>query len=999
MEDAKQQKNDFELPQRYDASLAGRIEAKWQQYWREHHTFSTPNPGQPGFERNKTKRYILDMFPFPSGAGLHVGHPRGYIATDVYARYLRMNGHNVLHTMGFDAFGLPAEQYAIETGTHPRKTTEQNIEAIRRQLDRIGLAHDPTRRIATTDVSYVRWTQWIFLQIFNSWYDERLSRSRPIKDLIQEFDSGDRPLKASRFKGLSWSDLTDLEKRNVIDDHRLAYLDEAMVNWCPALGTVLANEEVTNEGRSERGNYPVFKRPLKQWMLRITAYADRLMEELDGVDWPEPIKIMQREWIGKSEGAEIDFQLDLEAPAGKLKVFTTRPDTICGATYIVVSPQHPIVEAVLRNPAPETNIERVRTYVDAASSLPEVDRQAETRETRGVFLGIYVLNPATGQRTPVWVAEYVLMGYGTGAIMAVPAHDDRDFRFATTFGLPIKDVVYPLSVLAMAYFAEHAPAGVGGHSSDLLLEFVKAVVSDNIPPAEFAAALNMIRERSPSTSAEMPSDEAQHCVSNRQPYLQESLELIDCLAASSFDELRGYFASASYFAHMGAPFTGLGFAVNSPAIAYLPTAEAKVRMTEWLAERGYGRHKITFKLRDWLFSRQRYWGEPFPIVYDEYGLPVALPESMLPLTLPELEDFTPESTNDPLAPPRPPLSRAHDWVNVELDLGEGRKVYRREVNTMPQWAGSCWYYLRYLDPWNEAVLCDKSIEWYWMTRCLPEESNQGSRAGGVDLYVGGVEHAVLHLLYARFWHKVLYDLGYVSTLEPFQKLYNQGYVLAAAFKDRRGIYVPASEVKQENDIYYYRNESVTRQWGKMGKSLKNGISPDHICREYGSDTLRLYEMSMGPLNASQPWNPRDIVGLYRFLQRLWRNIVNESSGELRVSDGAPDADIARITGQTILGVRRDIERLALNTAISKLIELNNHLTKLDAVPGCVARDVILLLAPFAPHVCEELWHRLGGEVLWPIIRIPSPSPRNSRNYFSRFPSQCRAKSVVGLRCA
>jgi leucyl-tRNA synthetase len=860
--------NDRERPDRYDADQANRIEAKWQGYWKEKGTFTTPNPGEPGFDASKPKQYVLDMFPFPSGAGLHVGHPRGYIATDVYARYLRMIGCNVLHTMGFDAFGLPAEQYAIETGTHPRTTTENNVNSIRGQLEKIGLAHDPHRRIATTDVPYVRWTQWIFLQIFNSWYDERLNRARPIGELTAELERGERKLEGdARFAGRNWSDLSALERRQAIDGHRLAYLDNITVNWCPALGTVLANEEVTADGRSERGDHPVFKRPLKQWMLRITTYAERLINDLDRVDWPEPTKAMQRNWVGRSEGATVRFTVADDPPGGAhpatILVFTTRPDTLFGATYMVLAPEHPLVDEITG----ADHREAVTAYREAASRKSDLDRTEVAKQKTGVFTGAHAVNPVNNEKIPIWIADYVMASYGTGAIMAVPAHDERDFEFARQFGLAIKVVVTPTG--------ENSETG----------------------------------------------------------------------AFTRFDEDSVVVNSSS----LALSLNGL----SSPA--------AKRKMIDWLTERGLGARKVSYKLRDWLFSRQRYWGEPFPIVYDEHDLPVAIPESLLPVTLPDLQDFAPESNADPAAPPRPPLSRAADWVHVQLDLGDGLKIYRREVNTMPQWAGSCWYYLRYLDPDNSRALCDPAIERYWMLGTPAQQAGGKERAGGVDLYVGGVEHAVLHLLYARFWHKILEDLGHVSTPEPFQKLYNQGYVLAAAYRDRRGVYVPAEEVDERDGAFFYKGESVERQWGKMGKSLKNGVSPDEICREYGCDTLRMYEMAMGPLNASQPWNPRDIVGLFRFLGRLWRNVIDESTGKTRATPEPADADTRRLVAVTIDAVRRDIERLSFNTAIAKLIELNNALTGSETLPMTVARDLVLLVAPFAPHIAEELWQRLGNE--------------------------------------
>jgi len=878
---------------RYDAAAANAIEAKWQTYWRERGTFAAPNPGEPGFDPTKRKQYVLDMFPFPSGAGLHVGHPRGYIATDVYARFLRMSGYQVLHTMGFDAFGLPAEQFAIETGTHPRITTEQNIAAIREQLGRLGLAHDRRRSVATTDVPYYKWTQWIFLQIFNSWYDARADKARPIADLIAEFESGTRNVdKPLALAGRRWSSLSPGERRSVIDAHRLAYLEEVPVNWCPALGTVLANEEVTSQGRSERGNYPVYRRPLKQWMMRITAYADRLAKDLDGVDWSDSIKAMQRNWIGRSDGARIVFPI-----AGRddvIEVFTTRPDTIFGATYMVLAPENALVERITTQDRRE-EVDRYRQWV---SGLSEEDRASEKKQKTGVFTGAYAINPARDEQIPIWIADYVMTGYGTGAIMAVPAHDERDFDFACAFGLAIRAVVMPED----EWLAEHRPVD-----------------------AEDATVAELRRRF------------------RDEPQSFRSVFVADGIAINS--------------ANSGVSLDGL------------PTPEAKKRILAWIEETGRGKAQVQYKLRDWLFSRQRYWGEPIPILHGPDGEIRAVDDQDLPVTLPEMEDFRPEASDDPDRPPTPPLSRAPEsWRIVEVD----GTTYRRELNTMPQWAGSCWYYLRYLDPDDDRMFCAPDIERYWMAG--QTDGPAGARSeGGVDLYVGGVEHAVLHLLYARFWHKVLYDLGHVSTREPFAKLYNQGYVLALAFKDERGIYVPAAEVVDqngeavvgapslENRQFFYRNQRVTPEFGKMGKSLKNGVSPDEIFQAYGADTLRLYEMSMGPLNASQPWDPRDIVGLYRFLARLWRNLIDEKTGRPHVVTEQPDEATARLLAKTIAKVRSDIERLAMHTAIAKLIELNNHLTKLDRIPFAVARDLVKLVAPFAPHIAEELWQRLGGK--------------------------------------
>jgi len=882
-------------PHRYTAALAGQIEAKWQDRWEAEGTFLAPNPVGPlsdGFERVKDlpKLYVLDMFPYPSGAGLHVGHPLGYIGTDVYARYKRMTGHNVMHAMGYDAFGLPAEQYAVQTGQHPRVTTEANIANMRRQLRRLGLAHDPRRSVATTDVEFYRWTQWIFLQIYNAWYDTDADRARHVDELVAELDAGSRePAPGTNPFGRPWAELDELERRQVVDNHRLAYLHEAPVNWCPGLGTVLANEEVTADGRSERGNFPVFRRPLKQWMMRITAYADRLLKDLDLLDWSESIKLMQRNWIGRSEGAEVHFPTTASEP---ISVFTTRPDTLFGATYMVLAPEHPLVDELVADAWPEgvdprwtggaaTPAEAVAAYRTQAARKSELDRQAVDREKTGVFVGAYATNPVNGESIPVFIADYVLMGYGTGAIMAVPAHDQRDFEFARALGLPIRAVVTPPE----------------GWSAD----------------------------------------------------------------AEAWEEA----------------WSGDGVGVNSAndevSLDGLGVDEAKARITAWLEDRGLGRGTVSYKLRDWLFSRQRYWGEPFPIVYDEHGLPVALPESELPVLLPEIDDYTPRTfpEDDMTSEPEPPLGRATDWVEVTLDLGDGPKTYRRELNTMPQWAGSCWYELRYLDPTNDERFVDPEVERYWMG---PQWEGD---CGGVDLYVGGVEHAVLHLLYARFWHKVLYDLGHLSSKEPFRRLFNQGMVQAAAYKDARGFYREASEVVERDGRFFHGDEEVFREFGKMGKSLKNSVTPDEMYEEYGADTLRLYEMFTGPLDQSRPWDTKAVVGVFRLLQRIWRNVLDEETGELRVADVEADEETKRLLHRTIDAVREGMESLRFNVSIARITELNNHLTNRypdGGVPREVAEPLVLLLAPLAPHAAEELWSRLGHDTSLAWERFPEADP-------------------------
>ena len=850
-------------PHRYDAALAAEIETRWQDRWAASGIYETPSPATGvGPARSgvaSRKLFVMDMFPYPSGSGLHVGHPLGYIATDVYVRFKRMTGFNVLYTMGFDAFGLPAEEHARQTGQHPRVNTEANIANMRRQLDRLGLGHDKRRGIATTDTGYYRWTQWIFLQIFNSWFDPDAGRARPIAELIAELESGLRLAPDGR----SWDGLSEATRREVVDGHRLAYVDDAPVNWCPALGTVLANEEVTAEGRSERGNHEVFKRPLKQWMMHITAYADRLLEDLDRLDWPESVKTMQRNWIGRSEGALISFQSTSVRPGTKraIEVFTTRPDTLFGTTYMVLAPENPLVDELTADvwPAgtPEswtrgaaTPGEAVDVYRAHAADLSDADR---SDSKTGVYLGADVAVPFSHVRVPVFVADYVLMGYGTGAVMGVPGEDQRDREFAEAYGLPVIRTVQP-------------------------------------PP-------------------DHPADKA---------------------------------------------YTGDGPSVNSHFLDGLNVVASKALILERLQEAGLGRATVNYRLRDWNFSRQRYWGEPIPIVFDELG-PVALPEERLPLELPELTDWAPRVLARD-SEPEPPLGRVADWASIELDLGEGSRHYRRELSTMPQWAGSCWYYLRYLDPDNDEALVDPDLERYWMTD--PEPGG----VGGVDLYVGGVEHAVLHLLYARFWHKVLYDLGHVSGPEPFKRLVNQGYILAYAFCDERGVYVPADEVEGSPEAgFTHQGRPVTRELGKMGKSLKNSVTPDDMYAVYGADTLRLYEMFMGPIHQGRPWETRSVVGSQRVLQRVWRNVVDEETGELRVSDTWPEDELLRLLHRTIDGVRSDMEEMRFNTAIAKLTELNNELTRRGTgAPREVADAMARMLAPLVPHFAEELWHRLNG---------------------------------------
>ena len=869
-------------PFRYTGALAQQIELRWQDWWEQHGTFETPNPAGPLAAPEKIagrpKLFVLDMFPYPSGSGLHVGHPLGFIGTDIYSRYKRMTGHNVMYTMGFDAFGLPAEQYAVQTGTHPAITTDANVATYRRQLRRIGLSHDPRRSVSTTDPGYYRWTQWIFLQIFNSWYDGEARRARPIAELVDEFATGTRSVPG----GADWAALSPVERNAIIDDHRLAYVSDAPVNWCPGLGTVVANEEVTADGRSDRGNFPVFKRNMRQWMMRITTYADRLIDDLDLLEWSDAIKAMQRNWIGRSYGATVHFDVslgtDAPGPADRITVFTTRPDTLFGATFMVLAPEHPLVEALTT----AAEADAVHAYQRAAEAKKDIDRQDEGREKTGVFTGSYAVNPVTGRDVPVWIADYVLMGYGTGAIMAVPCGDQRDFEFALQFGLDIPAIQQPPA----AWFQAQG---------------IDAPAADAVDTAAWPVAFV-----------------------GDAPYVNSTREGLDLGAVSSVAE--------------------------------------GVRLTNaWLEAHGHGNPTVTYKLRDWLFSRQRYWGEPFPIVYDQHHQPHALPDDLLPLVLPETDNFSPRTfdPDDAMSNPESPLDRLDWWADVELDLGDGPQRYRRDTNVMPQWAGSCWYELRYLDPTNERQFVDPQVEQYWMG---PQPHIRPDHPGGVDLYVGGVEHAVLHLLYARFWHKVLFDLGHVSSKEPYYRLFNQGYILAEAFKDEREIYIDAFAVERHDDgTFTHDGKPVTREYGKMGKSLKNAVTPDDICEAYGADTLRLYEMAMGPLDASRPWETRDVVGMYRFIQRVWRNMVDEDTGELRLLAADADLATARVLHRTIAGVRDDMEGMRFNTAIAKLIELNNHLTKLGGCPRTVADPLVLMLAPLAAHVAEELWRKLGHE--------------------------------------
>ena len=856
---------------RYAADLAGRIESDWQANWQQWGTFNVPNPvgslaPADGSAVPADKMFVQDMFPYPSGEGLHVGHPLGYIATDVYARFFRMTGRNVLHALGFDSFGLPAEQYAMQTGTHPRTRTDANIANFRRQLGRLGLGHDQRRSFSTTDVDYYTWTQWIFLQIYNAWFDPALNNARPIADLVAEFNSGAKTLDDGR----PWSELTGKERRDVVDGYRLVYRADSLVNWCPGLGTVLANEEVTADGRSERGNFPVFRKRLRQWMMRITAYSDRLLEDLDLLDWPDKVKTMQRNWIGRSTGASALFAVS----GADIEVFTTRPDTLFGATYLVLAPEHELADGLVAGQWPDgvdprwtggaaTPAEALAGYRRSIAAKSDLERQ-ENKTKTGVFLGSYAMNPANGQQIPVFIADYVLLGYGTGAIMAVPGHDQRDWEFADAFGLPILEVIAGGDVTQEAY-------------------------------------------------------------------------------------------------------TGDGTLVNSGFLGGMTVADAKQAIIARLEADGRGRGRVEYKLRDWLFARQRYWGEPFPVVYDAEGRAHPLPDSMLPVELPDIADYSPVlfDPDDPDSEPSPPLNKATEWVHVDLDLGDGLQTYTRDTNVMPQWAGSSWYELRYADPHNAEQFCAIENEAYWMG---PRPAEHGpDDPGGVDLYVGGVEHAVLHLLYSRFWHKVLHDLGHVTSREPYRRLVNQGYIQAFAYTDSRGAYVPAADVVERDGKFFLPGPAggpageleVFQEFGKIGKSLKNSISPDEICDSYGADTLRVYEMSMGPLEASRPWATKDVVGAHRFLQRAWRLVVDENTGATKVVEDGLDEETLRVLHRTIAGVCDDYTHLRNNTAAAKLIEYTNHLTKSGVRARAALEPLVLMVAPLAPHLAEELWRRLG----------------------------------------
>ena len=794
------------------------IEPKWQEFWDKNKTFKTRD------DFSKPKYYILDMFPYPSGAGLHVGHPEGYTATDIISRYKRMKGFNVLHPMGWDAFGLPAEQYAMQTGTHPAITTRKNCDTFRRQIKSLGLSYDWDREINTTDPGYYKWTQWIFIQLYNTWFDQETGKGRPISELQVPSEIESRGQEAVS---------------EYIAGKRLAYYDNAQVWWCNSCRTVCANEEVLTDGSHEKCGHQVIRRNLKQWLLRIPHYAERLLEGLDALDWPEGVKDMQRNWIGKSHGAEVDF--DVHGLDRKLRVYTTRPDTLFGATYMVISPEHPMAEELV---TPE-NASKVKDYIYSASLKSDLDRTELAKEKTGVFTGRYAINPVTGGLIPIWVADYVLMGYGTGAIMAVPAHDTRDFEFAKKFELAVICILDP------------------------------------------AGANPDIREEILSGNA--------------------------CWTEDGF-----YINSAN--ADKGIVLNGLN------------KAEGIRTITQWLEDRGIGKATVNFKIRDWLFSRQRYWGEPFPVIHWEDG-EVSLDEN-LPVELPTLEKYEPGEGGES------PLSNAKEWL--EIISPDGRKG-RRETNTMPQWAGSCWYYLRYIDPTNETSIFKPELEQYWMP---------------VDLYVGGAEHAVLHLLYSRFWHKVLFDLGIVSTDEPFVKLYNQGMILAFAYETATGAKVSSDLVEDRDGKFFHTEtgEEVNQIVAKMSKSLKNVVNPDDVVHKYGADSLRLYEMFMGPLDERKPWADSGVKGVFNFLNR-----VNRFFSELQnITDGKEDPETEKALHLAIRKVTSDIENLKFNTAISALMVFNNHAMKKGVVTRETAKTFTLLLAPFAPHMGEELWQLYGG---------------------------------------
>ena len=1033
------------LPFRYTPALANEIELKWQDRWEREGTFAAADPElefhlnpvaaaerhsgfdsevgdnphcgldsevgvdrhcgldsevgdgrhcgldpQSGWTTPGQPYFIMDMFPYPSGDGLHVGHPLGYIASDVTGRYRRMLGDNVLHAMGFDAFGLPAEQYAVQTGQHPRISTEANIANMKRQLRRLGLAHDPKRSFATIDPDYVRWTQWIFLQIFDSWYDAealwldtagrpRTGKARPIAELRALLATGDRPVPGhdgDNAGGQVWAALSAVEQNDVLNSMRLAYVDESPVNWCPGLGTVLANEEVTADGRSERGNFPVFTKPIRQWKMRITEYASRLVEDLDLIDWPDAVKQMQKNWIGRSTGANVNFHVP---GFGSLTVFTTRPDTLYGATFMVVAPEHALTDDVPAEWPPNTDPawtggyaspqEAVAAYRSQAAAKTSVERVADAGRKTGVFTGCYAINPLTGGSIPIFTADYVLMGYGTGAIMAVPGGDQRDYEFAKQYHLPIIYTVELETGLPSELNAAYVGDGTVINSPPTIINLGSPVIAGLTPVSERSTPVIAGSTRNPpSTPVSAPSPPVIAGLTRNPASTPVSEPSPPVIAGLTRNPASTPVLPPSTPTSAPSPPVIAGLTRNpasesptGPDLNGLTVPAAKAKTIEWLEANGIGTGTTTYRLRDWLFSRQRYWGEPFPIVWDENHQPIALPASLLPVELPDVPDYSPRTfePDDKDSMPEAPLGRSPEWVNITLDLGDGPKQYQRDTNTMPNWAGSCWYYLRYLDPLrgeaNEVI--EKPVENYWMG---PHHNNTSGAAGGVDLYIGGVEHAVLHLLYARFWHKVLFDLGYVSSMEPFGRLFNQGYIQAYAYTDDRGVYVPASQVTgDEATGFEYNGEKVNREFGKMGKSLKNVVTPDEMARDYGIDTFRTFEMVGGPLDISRPWETRDVIGSQRFLQRLWRNVINEETGEVTITDEPADLATKRLTHNTINDVTIELANMRPNTAIAKLIVLNNHLTGLNPVPREAIEPLLLMLAPIAPHISEELWERLG----------------------------------------
>ncbi len=928
------------------------IEPKWQKAWDEQQTFRAWNPNEeipanhPFAGRHKIsgkisatqlppKFYILDMFPYPSGAGLHVGHPEGYTATDILARYRRACGFNVLHPMGWDAFGLPAEQYAVKTGQHPRVTTEANIANFTRQIKSLGFSYDWSRELATTDVDYFKWTQWIFLKLYNSWFNPETNKAEPIETL-ENFLKDEIPIVRKAIDNFQQKEVVannDIRLRieillqgnlnetdviqNIVRVKRLAYVSEAPVNWCPELGTVLANEEVI-DGKSEVGGFPVIRKPMRQWMLRITAYAEKLLADLDTIDWSDSLKEMQRNWIGRSEGAEVDFQIaDCRLPIAdsKIRVFTTRPDTLFGATYMVLAPEHRLVDEIVT----EEQLDAVENYRAHTARKSDLERTELAKEKSGVFTGAYAINPVNGEKIPIWIADYVLASYGTGAIMAVPAHDSRDFEFARQFKLPIRAVV--------------------------ATNICNAIVGADVNADSIATSLAEKKGKSARVVGTDPN-----ATFIQMPLATEDGEKVAIISHDMCDE-------------------GEGYSVNSAnseiSISGLPTSEAKKKITAWLEEKGFGEKTINYKLRDWLFSRQRYWGEPFPIVWkrDAAGnlYHEALPESALPVLPPTLEDYKPTADG------QPPLARAKDWLN----LPDGSI---RETNTMPQWAGSCWYYLRYLDAKNAGAFVGKDAENYWMgsgkSGKQKADSGKTDTTPGVDLYVGGTEHAVLHLLYARFWHKVLFDLGYVSTPEPFFKLVDQGLILG-------------------------------EDGQKMSKSRGNVVNPDDVLAEYGADAFRLYEMFLGPLQDSKPWSTKNVEGVYRFLGRVWRLFVDENSEtkfeqaetltaqtqshqelldliklDSAIKDVAATPAQLKTLHACIKKVTEDLDGMRFNTAISAMMVFVNEAITWETRPVAVLREFLILLQPFAPHIADELWEKLAAVNRQPATNLAyAPWPK------------------------